>query len=111
MAKKQQYQIKMKDGSVKTVEGEVFNKIWGIDKREIPYGKQVKADGTEKTLSYKAYFITHIPTGSSFAGGSCRTLKTAKLLLSEPEFFEVDENPVGIVKALNRFWNKVGWSD
>lgn len=111
MAKKQQYQIKMRDGSVKTVVGEVFNGIWGIDKREIPYGKMIQKDGTEKTLSYKAYFITHIPTGASFAGGSCRTIKSAKLLLSEPEFFEVEEKPAGIINAINRYWNKIGWID
>ena len=34
MAKSQDFTIKMKDGTTKTVSGIVFNNRWGIDKRE-----------------------------------------------------------------------------
>ena len=114
MAKKQKYKIKMQDGTFQEVEGEVVNNIWGIDKRTVVTGEQTLKDGTTRTLSSTSYMVTHIPTGAFLPTGSFRTIKAAKLLLNEPEFFidELDSDAVmEMAKALGRFWNERGWKD
>ena len=114
MAKKEKYKIKMKDGTTKEVEGEVVNKIWGVDKRTEITGEQTLKDGRVRTLSSTDYIVTHIPTGAQLPTARFRTLKSAKLLLSEPEFFfdKLNEEAVeGMRKAITRFWNARGWKD
>lgn len=114
MAKKQKYKIKMDDGTEQEVEGEIVNNVWGIDKRTLVTGEQVMKDGTKRTLSSTSYVITHIPTGSMLPTCSFRTLKSAKLLLSEPEFFindVTDDDVKKMADAIGRFWNARGWKD
>lgn len=91
MSKKTKYIINMRDGTTQEVEGEVVNKIWGIDKR-----------GSD-------YHITHLPTGSHLPLGLFRTLKAAKLMLQEPEFFLDDLSK--LPSAIHRFWETRGWKD
>lgn len=116
MPKKQKYSIQLGDGTTREVEGEIVNGIWGIDKREIASGEQTLKDGSKKTLSSFSYVITHLPSGCALPLCKFRTLKSAKLLLSEPEFFgkffgngeiNIDE----ISKAIWRFWEQRGWKD
>ena len=109
MAKKTKFKISKKDGTVEEVEGIVVNEIWGVDKRTTVYGKQVMKDGAVKPLSYSAYIITHIPTGSHLPLGTCRTQRNAVMLLQEPEFFEEPLVPAHIGKAIARFARRVGW--
>lgn len=114
MAKKQKYQILMNDGTKQEVEGEIVNGIWGIDKRTTVTGEQELKDGTKRTLSSTSYMITHIPTGAYLPTASFRTLKSAKMLLSKPEFFfdELTDDAVyGMSEAIWRFWNERGWKD
>ena len=114
MAKKQKYNILMNDETKVEVEGEIINGIWGIDKRTEVTGEQKRKDGTVRTLSSTSYIITHIPTGGALPTARFRTLKSAKLLLSEPEFFfdELDDKAVyAMAEAIGRFWNARGWKD
>lgn len=114
MAKKQKYQITKVDGTKEEVEGEVVNGIWGIDKRTTVTGEQTLKDGRTRTLSSTSYVITHIPTGAALPTCSFRTLKSAKLLLAEPEFFvdAITEQTVReMADAIGRFWNARGWKD
>lgn len=114
MAKKQKYKIKMIDGTWQEVEGEVVNKIWGIDKRTQVSGEKTMKDGTVKALSSTSYIVTHLPTGAFLPTASFRTIKAAKLLLSRPEFFidELnEENAMEMARAIAEFWNERGWKD
>lgn len=114
MPKKQIYNIKMNDGTTKQVEGEVVNGVWGIDKRVIPYGKMTNKEGVEKTLSYTDYHITYIPTGQRLPLGTTRTIKNAKLLLSQPEFFFEELTPDVIkklAKATVKWWEDRWFKD
>lgn len=114
MAKKINYKIRMKDGSIQEVEGEVVNKKWGIDKRTMVSGEQTLKDGTKRALSSTLYCITYLPNGAAPPLCNFRTLKSAKLLLNEPEFFfdELNEESVrGMAQAIGRFWNNCGWKD
>lgn len=114
MAKKQKYNIVMQDGTKKEVEGEVVNGIWGIDKRTISNGTKTMKDGTVKELSSTCYIITHIPTGAFLPTSVFRTVKAAKLLLSEPEFYfdELNQQAISdMANAIGRFWNARGWKD
>ena len=114
MAKKQSYKITMRDGTQQEVQGEVFNEIWGIDKRSVKRGEQTMKDGTVRELFDTHYHITHLPTGAKLPLCTFRTLKSAKMLLSEPEFF-IDELSKESVKkmgeAIARFWNWRYWTD
>lgn len=98
MSKKEQYKIQTNHGE-ETVTGEIVNKIWGIDKR-------YASDGT-----IIGYMITHVPTGAHVPLGTTRTLKSAKLILQEPEFFEDPINPQHIADAVGRWWNLHDWKD
>lgn len=114
MAKKQKYNIIMRDGTKREVEGEVVNKIWGIDKRTEVTGEQTLKDGRVRALSSTEYIITHIPTGATLPTCRFRTMKAAKLLLSEPEFYfdELDKQTItDMADAIGRFWNARGWKD
>lgn len=112
MPKKQKYSIQLSSGETKEVEGEIVNGIWGIDKREIVSGEHTMKDGSKKTLSSFSYVITHIPSGCALPLGKFRALKSAKLLLSEPEFFGNGElNIDEISKAIWRFWEQRDWKD
>lgn len=114
MAKKQKYNITMEDGTKKEVEGEVVNKIWGIDKRMEVTGEQTLKDGRTRTLTSTDYIITHIPTGAALPTCRFRTMKAAKLLLSEPEFYfdELNQQAISdMADAIGRFWNARGWKD
>lgn len=114
MAKKQKYNILMNDGTKQEVEGEVVNGVWGIDKRVEVTGEQTMKDGSTRTLSSTSYIVTHITTGALLPTARFRTLKSAKLLLSEPEFFfdELNEEAVrNMADAIGRFWNQRGWRD
>lgn len=89
--KKMKYEIQMDSGEKKTVEGYVFNEIWGVDKREPGY-----------------YVITYIPNGCR--AWSAKTLRECKALLAEPEFFlENDDFRVlipAIVRHEQRWWDE-----
>lgn len=114
MPKKTKYKIKMKDGTEKEVEGEIVNKIWGIDKREMVRGEQTMKDGSVRQLKDTHYHISHVPTGAALPLCTFRTMKAAKMLLNEPEFFfdELDSKAIsGMSTAIARFWNRVWWKD
>ena len=99
MSKKEQYEILKTDGTKEVVAGEVINKIWGMDKR-------MADDGT-----IIGYMVTHIPSGAHVPLAITRTLKSAKLILQEPEFFEPKVDPQHIANAVGRFWNQRDWKD
>lgn len=81
--KKQKFQISMKDGKKKLVEGYIFNDKFGVDKREPAY-----------------YVITHLATGARV--WSARTLKECKMLMAEPEFFIDTDDFRVLVPAIAR---------
>lgn len=92
--KKTKYKIKKKEGMVE-IEGTVFNNVWGIDKRETGY-----------------YVLTYIPNGCFVA--SARTMKTLKLMIQEPEFFDFDgtkETLPPLKDAIKRTYDKLGWAN
>lgn len=114
MPKKVTYKIKLTNGKEQEVEGEVVNGIWGIDKRELTNGEQTMKDGTVRVLKSTHYHVTHLPTGAAPPLCTFRTLKAAKMLLSEPEFFfdELNEAAIeGMSKAISRYWNDRWWKD
>ena len=83
------------DSGYYEVEGYVFNKVWGIDKRANSY-----------------YVLTYIPNGCLVE--SSRTLKFLKMLIQEPEFFDFDGSPktaAKLLEAINRYRAKHGWKD
>lgn len=81
--KKQRYQID-KNGNKEEVEGYVFNKVWGVDKRAPQH-----------------YVLTHIPTG--YFVDSSRTLKFFKELLAEPYFFEEELDIKKLSETIKKF--------
>lgn len=92
--KKTKYSITMNDGTKQEVEGQVFNNVWGIDKRGSAY-----------------YVLTYVPNGAFVE--SSKTMKLLKLLVQEPEFFDFDEtiqSTVKIIGAIKRFRDKNGWN-
>lgn len=110
---KSSYTIKLDSGGSTCVTGEVVNGIWGIDKRETERGRQQMKDGTERILYDKDYIITHIPTGAKLPF-QFRTLKAAKMLLQEPEFFfdELNQESIHAMwKAIARFFDDKNWKD
>lgn len=105
MAKSQDFTIKMKDGTTKTVSGIVFNNRWGIDKREYETVKTNKNGETRRTLS--SYFcLTHIPTGTLVTNGN--TQKVLKELINRPDMVEEDDLKK-IAIATVKFWNERSW--
>lgn len=88
--KKQKYNVDMK-GQKMEVEGYVFNKMWGIDKR----GPQ-------------HYILTHIETGHLV--WSAKTQKTLKELVQEPEFFEEKIDTKLLSDAIKRYHEHKGWN-
>lgn len=80
--KKQQYEID-KNGMKVVVEGYVFNKIWGVDKRDQQH-----------------YVLTHIPTG--YLVESAKTLKFLKELLADPVFAKEELDVKGVARAIKR---------
>lgn len=81
--KKTKYEID-KNGVKETVEGYVFNKIWGVDKRAPQY-----------------FVLTHIPTG--YLVDSSRTLKFFKEMLTDPVFFEEELDVKKVAEAIKKF--------
>lgn len=104
MAKNQQYEIKLKDGSSTLVEGVVINGRWGIDKRATETKRQTK-DGEKISLS-SSYFLTHIPTGCLVTNAN--TQRALKELVNRSDMIEED-NPKKIATAVGAFWNERGW--
>lgn len=95
MAKKQKYQIRMRDGTIQTVEGTVVGN-WGVDKRT------VMMDG-KPTLSY---FLTHIPSGILIT--NAKTQKKLLELANQPDLVN-EEDPFQMAKAVTKFFDNVGW--
>lgn len=90
MAKQQEFQIKMNDGTTQTVKGLVINDRWGIDKRE----------------ELSSFFLTHIPTGMLITNAN--TQKALKELVNRSDMIEEDD-PIKISKAVASFWDERGW--
>lgn len=95
MSKKQRYNISMRDGSTRIVNGATIGFGYGIHKRED-----------------NMYVLTHLASGKKVASSS--RLKTLALLANEPEFFlpldvESMEMVNTLAKAVQRFFNKNGW--
>lgn len=88
--KKQKYNID-KNGEKVEVEGYVFNKNWGVDKRDNGY-----------------YVLTYIPNG--YLVESSRTLKFMKELLAEPVFFEEKLDVAELAKTIKKFRDENGWT-
>ena len=105
MAKAQEYTIKMKDGTEKTVSGMVFNNRWGIDKRQYEVIK-INKNGESRTTLSSCFYLTHIPTGALVTNAN--TQKTLKELVNRPDMVEEDD-PKKIVKAVGDFWNERWW--
>lgn len=105
MAKTQTFEIKMKDGTTKTVEGIIINDRWGIDKRQVEVTKTNK-NGEEKTSLSSAFYLTHIPTGTLVTNGN--TQKVLKELANRPDMIEED-NLEKIAKATFSFWDSRWW--
>ena len=87
------YEIKKKDGTSEQVKGYVFNKVWGIDKREQGY-----------------YVLTYIPLGAFVESSS--QLKILKLMVQGPGFFEFDgtkETISALTDEIKKFRNINGW--
>jgi hypothetical protein len=81
---------KMKDGSIKYVDGKALNQAWHYHKQD---GK---------------YWLTHTPSGKLMT--NAKTLKALKELLQEPEFFSSQITIMGLWEALHRFGNRKFWN-
>lgn len=108
MPKKVTYTISMKDGTKGIVTGTEVVPGYAYDKRCLTMETTVNSRGEEKTTKTYTYVLTHIPTGTLIT--SSDKVAALKLLCTEPEFFD-EFNPVAIIKALQRFWNKYDWQD
>lgn len=104
MAKTIKYQIDMKDGTKKEVEGIVINNKWGIDKRAQEVVRQTK-DGEKVSLSY-SFCLTHIPSGILVT--SANTQKALKELVNREDMIDEDDFHKMAV-AVGKFWNERGW--
>lgn len=83
------FEIKMNDGTTKTVEGVIVNDIWGIDKRED-----------------KCFYLTHIPTGTLITNG--KTQKVLKEFVNGQDV--IDETDLQkIANEVVKFWNTRWW--
>ena len=105
MPKTINYDIKMRDGTTRRVNGLVINQRWGIDKR-ITQETKITKNGEERALSSSDFFLTHIPTGVLITSG--HTQKILKELVNRPDMIDEDELPK-IAKAVGKFWNSRGW--
>lgn len=92
MAKNQEFEIKMRDGTTQKVNGIVINNRWGIDKRE----------------QLSSFFLTHIPTGALVT--NARTQKALKELVNRADMIEEDD-PQKILDAVAKFWNERSWQE
>lgn len=105
--KKTSYAIKMRDGSELTVEGEVINGRWGIDKR-LTQKKTYTANGEEKVSQSSDYILTHVPTGMLIT--TARTKKALLELINRPRMIDQDD-PNVMLKEVAEYWNAKGWKD
>lgn len=92
MAKTGTYRITRDDGVDQEVKGELVGEWWGIHKRDD-----------------SMYVLTHLPSGMLI--WSSRKKTNLKMLLQEPEFFELPDHEsvewrAGIAKAIQRFCEK-----
>ena len=108
MAKKIKYNISMKDGSTKEVEGTELVPGYAYDKRELVNDVIFTKNGERKEVKSYTYVLTHIPTGTLIT--SADKVNTLKLLCMEPEFL-IDFDTQTMIKAVGRFWNKHDWQD
>jgi hypothetical protein len=108
MAKKIKYNVSMKDGSTKEVEGTTIVENYAYDKRELYNETVTNSKGESKVVRTYTYVLTHVPTGTLIT--SADKVNSLKLLCAEPEFFD-EFNPQALIKAVYRFWNKHNWQD
>lgn len=105
--KKTRYQIKMRSGEERTVEGEIVNDIWGIDKRMTQKTTYTK-NGEEKVSQSSDYFLTHVPSGTLIT--NARTKRALMEIANLP--IMIDQNNFQLMMvAVNEYWESKGWKD